>query len=91
MLLSWEEQEQRGLTVQTPAEGYKWNQLGALYQSFYQTYGQMSLESQLIALQDILENYFIGLTRFPKTNYFTSTTGLGDYQSTMASLEMDSH
>ena len=52
MLLSWEEQEQRGLTVQTPAEGYKWNQLGALYQSFYQTYGQMSLESQLIALQD---------------------------------------
>ena len=55
MLLSWEEQEQRGLTVQTPAEGYKWNQLGALYQSFYQTYGQMSLESQLIALQDTLE------------------------------------
>ena len=43
------------LTVQTPAEGYKWNQLGALYQSFYQTYGQMSLESQLIALQDTLE------------------------------------
>ena len=37
------------------AEGYKWNQLGALYQSFYQTYGQMSLESQLIALQDTLE------------------------------------
>ncbi|QQV79686.1 ClbS/DfsB family four-helix bundle protein [Enterococcus faecalis] len=32
--LSWEEQEQRGLTVQTPAEGYKWNQLGSLYQSF---------------------------------------------------------
>ena len=55
LLLSWEEQQQRGLTVQTPAEGYKWNQLGALYQSFYQTYGQMSLESQMIALQDILE------------------------------------
>lgn len=55
LLLSWEEQEQRGLTVQTPAEGYKWNQLGALYQSFYQTYGQMSLESQMIALQDTLE------------------------------------
>ncbi|MBM9831927.1 ClbS/DfsB family four-helix bundle protein [Enterococcus faecalis] len=55
LLLSWEEQEQRGLTVQTPAEGYKWNQLGTLYQSFYQTYGQMSLENQLIALQDILE------------------------------------
>ena len=30
LLLSWEEQEQRGLTVQTPAEGYKWNQLGAI-------------------------------------------------------------
>ena len=28
---------------------------GCFYQSFYQTYGQMSLESQLIALQDILE------------------------------------
>ena len=77
MLLSWEEQEQRGLTVQTPAEGYKWNQLGALYQSFYQTYGQMSLESQLIALQDTLEKLLHWIDSLSEDELFYLNNGLG--------------
>ena len=77
LLLSWEEQEQRGLTVQTPAEGYKWNQLGALYQSFYQTYGQMSLESQLIALQDTLEKLLHWIDSLSEDELFYLNNGLG--------------
>ena len=92
MLLSWEEQEQRGLTVQTPAEGYKWNQLGALYQSFYQTYGQMSLESQLIALQDILEKLLHWIDSLSEDELFYLNNGLGRLpKHNGTSLEMDSH
>lgn len=32
LLLQWERDEQAGRTVHTPAEGYKWNNLGGLYQ-----------------------------------------------------------
>lgn len=35
LLLSWEQQEQQGKAADMPATGYKWNQLGALTQSFY--------------------------------------------------------
>lgn len=43
LLLGWEEKEKHGLEVHTPAEGYKWNNLGGLYQSFYSEYGDLSL------------------------------------------------
>lgn len=36
LLLSWEKDEQCGLDVQTPTPDYKWNNLGKLYQSFYE-------------------------------------------------------
>lgn len=50
LLLSWEKREAQGELVQTPKEGYKWNQLGELYRSFYQTYGTFSLEEQQVQL-----------------------------------------
>ncbi len=43
LLLSWEKDEKNGQTVVTPAPGYKWNQLGGLYQSFYETYQEDSI------------------------------------------------
>lgn len=46
LLLGWERMEQQGLTVHTPAEGYGWNKLGGLYQSFYKEYGSMTLSEQ---------------------------------------------
>ncbi|QPK80685.1 ClbS/DfsB family four-helix bundle protein [Schaalia sp. ZJ405] len=36
LLLDWERKEQAGSEVVTPAPGIKWNQLGTLYESFYQ-------------------------------------------------------
>ncbi|WMJ84900.1 ClbS/DfsB family four-helix bundle protein [Oscillospiraceae bacterium LTW-04] len=45
LLLGWEHDEQQGKIVITPAPGYKWNQLGGLYQSFYDRYRQASLSA----------------------------------------------
>ncbi|GAF38309.1 hypothetical protein FC83_GL001745 [Agrilactobacillus composti DSM 18527 = JCM 14202] len=52
LLLRWDQLEQQGQVVHTPAPGYKWNDLGGLYQSFYQQYGQESLQTQIQALNE---------------------------------------
>lgn len=43
LLLKWEHDEKAGLIVKTPSEKFKWNQLGALYQDFTDTYAHLSL------------------------------------------------
>lgn len=52
LLLGWEEQEKEGIEVHTPAEGYKWNNLGCLYQSFYKKYEKETLKQQISSLND---------------------------------------
>lgn len=47
LLLDWEKKEKAGVEVQTPTEGYKWNNLGGLYQSFYQRYASLTLKEQV--------------------------------------------
>ncbi|PIF45098.1 hypothetical protein CLU96_2098 [Chryseobacterium sp. 52] len=46
LLLQWESNESKGTEVQTPAPGYKWNNLGRLYESFYNKYSIYSLHQQ---------------------------------------------
>ncbi|MBZ6007793.1 ClbS/DfsB family four-helix bundle protein [Leuconostoc gelidum subsp. aenigmaticum] len=46
-LLNWEKDEIAGKKVYVPAEGYKWNNLGGLYQSFYETYDTYTLSEQI--------------------------------------------
>ena len=58
LLLEWDAQEKQGLTVMTPAPGYKWNQLGSLYQEFYQKYGQYSLKEQRNMLQGLTNDLY---------------------------------
>lgn len=43
LILKWEQDEKNGLEVKTPSEKFKWNQLGALYQWFTDTYAWMSI------------------------------------------------
>lgn len=52
LLLQWESDEKKGMEVQTPALGYKWNNLGGLYQSFYSHYETYSLHQQ----RELLKN-----------------------------------
>jgi len=49
LIRGWDRNELEGKEVVTPASGYKWNQLGGLYQSFYDQYRDQTL-SQLKAL-----------------------------------------
>lgn len=51
LLRSWDRDELEGKPVFTPAPDYKWNQLGPLYQSFYDKYRNESLKE--------LQNLFI--------------------------------
>ena len=43
LIMGWEKDEVEGKNVVTPSEGYKWNNLGGLYQSFYDRYDAYSL------------------------------------------------
>ena len=52
LLLQWERDEQAGQTVHTPAEGYKWNDLGGLYQQFYRQYGSLTLQEAQARLRE---------------------------------------
>lgn len=49
LILKWDRDEAEGKPVVTPCEGYKWNNLGGLYQSFYDRFSSYSLAE----LQDL--------------------------------------
>ena len=58
LVLKWERDERNGLEVKTPSEQFKWNQLGALYQWFTDTYAGMTLHELRTKLDgNILEIY----------------------------------
>lgn len=61
LILQWEKEEQAGKTVETPAPGYKWNNLGGLYQSFYEKYGQYSIAEQRVMLSESVNELYIWL------------------------------
>ncbi|MFW2491942.1 ClbS/DfsB family four-helix bundle protein [Clostridium chromiireducens] len=44
LILDWEKQEQQGHVVITPTPDYKWNNLGGLYESFYEKYKGYTLK-----------------------------------------------
>ncbi|MCE3198810.1 ClbS/DfsB family four-helix bundle protein [Paenibacillus sonchi] len=43
LVMGWDKDEREGRAVIMPSPGYKWNQLGGLYQSFYEAYAEYSL------------------------------------------------
>ena len=47
LIQSWENDNKNNIPVVTPSPDYKWNNLGGLYQEFYKTYSNYTLE-QLI-------------------------------------------
>jgi hypothetical protein len=61
LILDWEKKEQQGITVITPHDGYKWNDLGGLYKSFYKQYENYSLR-ELCSMFEEAEQKIIELT-----------------------------
>ncbi|MFB1051880.1 ClbS/DfsB family four-helix bundle protein [Paraliobacillus sp. JSM ZJ581] len=45
LILSWEQANKEGKQVATPTQDYKWNDLGGLYQHFYNEYADQSIET----------------------------------------------
>lgn len=65
LILGWEREEQAGREAVTPAPGYKWNQMGELYQGFYDKYRSESLAQLKQMFQDAvsgLTNWIDGFT-----------------------------
>ncbi len=74
LLLDWEHDEQQGNIVITPAPGYKWNQLGALYQSFYDHYREASLSALKEAFTATVFEVTSWLNSLEETELFTPGT-----------------
>ena len=58
LLLKWENDEKKGLEVKTPSEQFKWNELGALYQWFTDTYASMSIKELKTILETNIQNIY---------------------------------
>ncbi|HHW31444.1 MAG TPA: ClbS/DfsB family four-helix bundle protein [Clostridiaceae bacterium] len=55
LIMKWDKDETEGKQVITPCEGYKWNNLGALYQSFYNRFSTYFLtELQALFKEKVL-------------------------------------
>ncbi|MCP3675671.1 MAG: ClbS/DfsB family four-helix bundle protein [Gammaproteobacteria bacterium] len=65
LLMSWEQLEKSGEVPEMPAEGFKWNQLGLLADSFYKEYSAFTLNQlreEFAALQGQLSDWVYSLT-----------------------------
>ena len=57
LVLKWLDQDAKGKDIEFPEVGYKWNELGALAQKFYEDYSAHSFEenrSKLASIKDQL-------------------------------------
>ncbi|HHV63996.1 MAG TPA: ClbS/DfsB family four-helix bundle protein [Peptococcaceae bacterium] len=72
LIMGWDKAEAEGKQVVTPCEGYKWNNLGRLYQSFYDRFSSYSLTE----LQDLFKEKIIifiqWLNGFTEEDVFTA-------------------
>lgn len=59
LLLKWEKDEKQGVEVKTPHDKFKWNQLGALYQWFNDTYTNKSLSELQEELTNNIDNIYL--------------------------------
>ena len=58
LVLKWEEDERKGLTVKTPLDKFKWNELGKLYQWFTDTYAHLSIQELKAKLSDNINSIY---------------------------------
>lgn len=70
LLLQWEDQEKQGLQVHTPSDDFKWNQLGALYQWFNDTYAHWPLEELKTKLSHNVEAICVMIDGFSAEELF---------------------
>ncbi|AEV69926.1 ClbS/DfsB family four-helix bundle protein [Acetivibrio clariflavus] len=70
LVMGWDRAEAEGKTVVTPCEGYKWNNLGALYQSFYDKFSSYSLTELQDLFKDKVRSFVCWLDGFTEEELF---------------------
>lgn len=71
LIISWDKDEAAGKKVVTPCEGYKWNELGALYQSFYDRFALHSLNELQDLFCEKVRSFVTWLDGIPEEDVFT--------------------
>lgn len=72
LLLGWEHDEQAGIEVVTPAPGYKWNNLGDLYESFYKRWEQVETQELIDRFKVLLDEVIYLTNTLSVTELFAS-------------------
>lgn len=72
LLLGWERDEQAGIKVVTPAPGYKWNNLGGLYESFYKRWEQVETQELIDRFKVLLDEVIYLVNTLSVTELFAS-------------------
>jgi hypothetical protein len=70
LMRGWDRDELEGKEVPMPAAGYKWNQMGALYQGFYDEYRSESLARLRELYLDKLDSLIQWLSAFTDDELF---------------------
>lgn len=79
LLMRWDREEEQGIDVITPAQGYKWNNLGGLYDFFHETYEEYSLD-------ELIKEFYTTLQEFLKwIDHFSEDELFGENQRAWAS------
>ena len=71
-MLGWERDEQAGIEVVTPAPGYKWNNLGGLYESFYKRWEQVETQELIDRFKVLLDEVIYLVNTLSVTELFAS-------------------
>ncbi|NLX76066.1 MAG: ClbS/DfsB family four-helix bundle protein [Clostridiaceae bacterium] len=71
LIMKWDRDEAEGKQVITPCEDYRWNNLGGLYQSFYDRYSTYSLAELQQLFTDNVAAFVRWLDGFTEEDVFT--------------------
>ncbi|NLY49813.1 MAG: ClbS/DfsB family four-helix bundle protein [Firmicutes bacterium] len=70
LIMAWDRDEAEGKRVVTPCEGYKWNNLGGLYQSFYDRFSSYSLAELRDLFKEKVQAFIQWLDGFTEDEVF---------------------
>ena len=70
LIRGWDNDELEGKEVITPAPGYKWNQMGALYQGFYEKHDDKTLVQLLELFESTVDALIAWLDGFSTDEFF---------------------
>ena len=80
LIQSWENDNKNNIPVVTPSTDYKWNNLGGLYQEFYKTYSNYTLEQLINQFNKEVDSIIELIKSLDNETLFESGKGNGLHQ-----------